>query len=603
MGKILSVDLTFHDLKEEPLPDEQILRLWVGGQGLAQYLLWKEQPKGIHVFDPESRIIVMTGPLTGTGLTPGGTDATIASVNPEDGRTFNHAHSHGYWGPRLKFSGYDGIVIKGASEKPIMLWLHDGKAEILDAGKYWGKGTFESEDQIKNDLGYPDASATTIGPAGENVIPYSMVCNDKNHNFAHGAGAIWGSKKLKAIAVYGKQAPPIADEERLTEVGSRWREKTQAIEWLAKYRQRYGIIRSKFGIVNKNWKSSIFDDFDKGWDREDIVRRGCFECVRKCPYDVVIAEGKHKGMVAHLNPGGEGLEGAASVLGVGGEDVRYLTHLSNQLGLQAQSFGNTLAIAFEAYENGFLTEKDTDGVPLVWGNVDSVEKMMRKVVERDGWLAKAIAGGPKECAKAIGHNAHQYMVYVRSGLSPNMHEYRGNFGAMLGQAVGGGTGWYGSGFDGYGTEPDIGYPEPTDPLTVEGKPMEIKMHNQTRQFYNAAGVCWFGIAREKPGSLTDVVESLQAATGWKDFTVEEALTVGERLTTHMRLLDMERGLTPEVDLDLGPRFMEPKPDGDRKGSWVKPNLEKMVRDYYELMGWDRITGRPLPTTLDRLSIM
>jgi len=602
MGRLLRVDLSSGEYRVDSLPDEKVLRLWLGGQGLGQYLLWKELPKDVSVFDPESLIVIMTGPLTGTGLTPGGTDATIVTLNPEDGRSLNNAHSHGYWGPRLKFSGYDGLIIKGEARKPVYIWLNDLGVEIRDAEKYWGLGTFETEESIKRDVGYDDASVAAIGPAGERLVPYSMVVNDKNHNFAHGAGAIWGAKRLKAIAVRGRQIPQLANEGKLSDVGSRWREKTASIEWLAKYRQKYQIIRSKFGIVYRNWQSSVFNEFDKGWDQEEIIRKGCFECVRKCPYDAIVASGRFKGLVAHLNPGGEGLEGAASVLGVGGEEVRYLTHLANDLGLQAQSFGNALAVAFEAYEKGLISEEDTGGVALRWGDVDAVEKMMMKVIRGEGRLAQAIRKGSKAVATEVGGRAVEFAVYVRGGLSPNMHEYRGNFAAMLGQVVGGGTGWYGSGFDGYGTEPDVGYPQQTDPLTPSGKAQEIRVHNQTRQFYNSAGTCWFGIARDKRGSLTDVVESIQATTGWDDFTVEEALTVGERVTTHIRLFDSERGLDRSTDMDIGPRFLEPKPDGDRQGGFVKAHLEQMLTEYYTIMGWDPTTGVPLKATLDRLMI-
>ena len=178
MGKILRVDLTSGALKDENLPEEPILRKFIGGQALASYILLKELPLDATPFAPENRVVMMTGPLTGNGFTPGGTKMTAVYLSPLTNNTLGRGATSGYWGTYLKAAGYDGIIVQGASAKPVYLYIKDGKPELRDAAQLWGLGTRETEDRLREIVGERDSRVLCIGPAGENLNRAAMLAND-----------------------------------------------------------------------------------------------------------------------------------------------------------------------------------------------------------------------------------------------------------------------------------------------------------------------------------------------------------------------------------------------------------------------------------------
>src|ERR687892_1817557 len=215
MGKILRVDLTTGTLRDEYLPEEPVLRKFIGGQALASYILLKELPLYATPFGPENIVVMMTGPLTGNGFTPGGTKMTAVYLSPLTGNTLGRGATSGYWGTYLKAAGYDGIILNGASPTPVYLYVHDGRAELRDASKVWGLGTRDTEDRLRELVANRDAKVLCIGPAGENLNRAAMLANDYNHFAAHSGGAVFGSKKLKAIVVHGTQRPTYREKEKL----------------------------------------------------------------------------------------------------------------------------------------------------------------------------------------------------------------------------------------------------------------------------------------------------------------------------------------------------------------------------------------------------
>ena len=220
MGKILEVDLSTGKITESELPPEDILRKYLGGFGLGLWMLYQKCPPGVAALDAENPMILLNGPLVNTHA-PAPNNLTMTFKNPSTGFTAGRSHTHGFFGPNLRWAGYDGLIITGKSEKPVYLWINEGKTEIRDAAKIWGKDTHETEDLVKEEIGQPRASVATIGPAGENLCAGALIENDKNHSMAHGStGTLMGSKKLKAIAVYGKRKPiPIADKAKEEEIG------------------------------------------------------------------------------------------------------------------------------------------------------------------------------------------------------------------------------------------------------------------------------------------------------------------------------------------------------------------------------------------------
>lgn len=600
MGKILRVNLTTGKITTENLPEEPVLRKWLGGKGLGQLILQRELPDGASPLSPENPLIFMTGPMVGTGLTPGATKYFVITLNYATGFTVGMARASGNWGPLLKFAGFDGIIVNGAAKKPVYLWVNEGRAEIRDASKVWGKDTHETEDLVKKDVGQMGASVLTIGPAGENLASFALIENDYNHTAAHsGVGAVMGSKKLKAIGVFGSKMVPVRDEGKLTEAGNRWRSKLRP--YTKEQRYLAGTAQT-FGPVAKNWTTTVIPDINKDFNTQEITHRPCYGCMRNCPHDAKITTGRYAGHVATMGPGGENLQGAAFVFGIGGNAVRYLTDVYDRIGVEASGMGNAMALAIECYQKGLLTKADTDGLELRWEDPDLIEKLAWKVARREGWLGRSIGLGAKRLAELIGGDAPKFAVHVK-GAAPRMHNWRPFAARMLGLALCAGNGTFGSGFDMRSASADLGYPNATQRDTPRGKAEEVFIHTKQRFFLESAGICYFGISENAKGQHQDMVDALAAITGWNDLTLEEVLTIGERVLQVERIFNVQHGLTPEDDyMNVGPRFIESIQDGIGKGWTIAPYLRGLVFDFYRLAGWDETTGKPYRDTLQRLGI-
>lgn len=219
-GKVLRVDLTEGSIAAQELPSEAVLRSYIGCLGLGLKILYHELPPGYDAIDPETPLIFTTGPLTGTRI-PCSNNTTLVTKHPDTNYTLCRSHTHGFFGPNLKFAGWDGIIITGQSERPVYLWICNDEVKIRDADGIWGRDTHETEDLVKKDVGQPKASVAGIGPAGENLCAGAIIANDKNHLMSHG-GKVMGSKKLKAIAAFGDSRVSIFDEQRHDEAQKRW---------------------------------------------------------------------------------------------------------------------------------------------------------------------------------------------------------------------------------------------------------------------------------------------------------------------------------------------------------------------------------------------
>ncbi len=212
MGKILRVDMTTGKLTDLNLPEEPQLRKYWGGQLFAEYVLLNELSLDIDPYDAQNVIVGMTGPITGTGFTPGGTKMCFVYLSPATRHTLGRGATSGYFGTSLKAAGYDGVIVTGAALSPKYLYIGEDKVELRDASKVWGKGIRDTEDMLRKESGHQDARVGCIGPAGENLIRAAMLVNDYNHTAAHGLGAVMGSKKLKAFVAWGTKRPPVHDK-------------------------------------------------------------------------------------------------------------------------------------------------------------------------------------------------------------------------------------------------------------------------------------------------------------------------------------------------------------------------------------------------------
>ena len=600
MGKILRVDLTSGSMKDENLPEEPVLRKFIGGQALASYLLLRELPLDATPYGPESKMVMMTGPLTGTGLTPGGTKVCAVFLSPMTKYSLGRGAASGYWAAYLKQAGYDGIILEGAGDQPKYLLINDGKPELRDASRFWGKGSRDTEDLLRADVGIKDARVMGIGPAGEHLVNAAMLCNDYNHSASHSGGAIFGSKKLKAIVVYGTKRPPLHDKAALIEAGLRWRKTLQQYS----VADRYGVGHARHldALPNNNMQSSLIADHNRGFDQNRITQRPCFQCARLCPWDVEVGEGEFKGQIGHFNAGAEWLDTFWN-LGVKGNATLYLAERINDLGIECGHFAFGAGVLFEAYEKGLLKAEDCDGLRFEWGNVEAIDKLLEMSARREGKWGNLIADGPLEVAEAIGGNAVQWVVHTKRGV-PAMHDWRPHFSNMLREIVASG-GMKPQGGGAANPPPDLKYREKWGPLDrddPEGWPQSNVIAEQYRQFVGLMGGCWFAQMHLKPDGLNSVIDSFNATTGW-NFTLDEAMVAGHRSAILQSIFGTQRGWVAEHDWQqVGQRFLDPVPDGKYKGFTIAKWLPEMVRGYYQLSGRHEKTGRPFMNTLTQLGL-
>ncbi|MBI2864704.1 MAG: hypothetical protein HYX94_09115 [Chloroflexi bacterium] len=592
MGKVLRVDLSSGKISEQPLPAESVLRQFIGGWGLGLKLLYDRLPLGLSATDPRNPLIFMNGPLVGTG-SPMSNNNTLATLNASTGYTAGRAHSHGFWGPNLKFAGYDGLIIEGASETPVYLWIHDGKAEVREANPFWGQDTHESEDLIRQAVGESKASVAAIGPAGESVCSMALIENDKNHSFSHsGVGAIMGSKKLKAIAVHGTGKPVIADEGRFREIRQEWVALVRTNRRDLKdgvYARNYVDFLTRWagGVITRNWQSNCHPEYAAGMSsRQGFKPRPCYACPAACSYDVEILEGPHKGHVATLSGGLEAFEALGSNLGIAEEWASfYLPDIADRLGFEGGGIGAVLGLAFECYEKGLLTKEDTDGLELRWGDAEAVEKLMRKIAAKEG-IGRVLAEGAGRAAEIIGGGAPEMAIHIKNSCL-NLHNWKSGFwGTMFGQIIGGGSGWQ-----------DL-YVRP--PLRTHKGMAGVTAEASIRKYWmDSAGTCYFSFGG--PEGFSASIRAVAAVTGW-DLTEEEVRLFGERVLALERVFNARRGLTPEDDFVVPKRVIEAPKDGPAKGLSMEPYLKGMAREYYRHLGWDEKTGKPLRGTLERLGL-
>jgi aldehyde:ferredoxin oxidoreductase len=602
MGKILRVDLTAGHCDDLNLPEEPLLRKLWGGQALANYILLHELPLDARPLGPENVIVMMTGPITGTGLTPGGTKMTAVYQSPATGYTLGRGATSGFFGVAMKTAGYDGIVITGVADRPTYLYLDDGRVELRDASAVWGKGTRETEDLLRQAVGHPDARVACIGPAGENLIHAAMLVNDRNHVAAHGLGAVMGSKKLKAIVARGTKRPPIRDKARLIDAGLRWRGTLNPST--VEERQHKMGHGASWGALNKhNWRVTVIEgDEIHGFETNRITQRPCFQCGRLCPWDAELGDGAHKGVVGHFNAGGEWLDTFFN-LDIKGNDVLYLTERINDLGIECSHFADGAGLAFEAWEKGLLGPDRTDGLELVWGDAVAAEQLLERAARREGWLGNLLADGPKELAEALGGDAPKWAVHTKGG-TPAQHEWRPMIGNMLRELVASG-GMKPQGGGSQKPPPDLAYREnwgPLDPRQPTGWAWSHLLSEQYRQSSGLMGACWFAMNPQAPDGYKSMVDALNATTGW-DVSLDEALDAGHRSILLQSIFGTQRGWQAKDDwTDVGPRFLEPIPDGKYQGFTIAEFLPELIQEYYQLSGRHDTTGRPLRATLERLGL-
>ncbi len=606
-GRILRVDLTTGRISKE-LFDPQLLRKYVGGTGLGTKLLYDEVPPGVGPFDPANRLIFASGPLGGTRAPGSGTYAVVTKGPLTNLMTATHAN--GFWGARLRFAGFDAIIIQGASPEWVYLWVHDGEAELRPAKHLLGLDTWDTDDRVKAEVGEERASVACIGPSGENLVKIAGVCSDKGHVAStNGPGAVMGSKKLKAIAVFGPKAAQgmeVWDPDRVDKLSREDWLDSAAQSPLGSMVKTVGTIGGFSGAAMggflpvKNLTTNLFPEhtqIDGSYIKEHFEqrKRPCWACSWAHCHMIKVTEGPYAGFEGE-EPEYEGLASWSSQVGIteAGTAIK-INNVNDRLGMDTKEAGFVVGLAIECYEKEVIGPKETDGLELRWGNAEAVIKLLDNIAHRRGF-GDVLAEGTKRAADRIGGDALNFAVYTKQGIAPHTIDIRGMWGGLISMALSDMGSAQGMPPD-YGPDPDIGYPTGIPPFSAGELGRGLAKGAPRRQFEDTLGVCMFLLGAR----LAIITDTLSAGTGW-NFTPQEALEVGERITTLQRSFNIRHGLTPEKDDTISPRLAEAPVDGPVQGKTIAPVFPQIRRDYYREMGWDEVTSKPLPDTLKRLGL-
>ncbi len=610
--KLLRVDLGEQKITEEEI-DESTARKFLGGTGIGAMVLWNEVPAGVEWSDEANRLIIASGPLGGTSIGGSGTVSVVTKGPLSNGA--GACQANGFFGAFIRFLGYDGLILQGKAKDWQYLYLHDGKAELRDASHLVGKDTWETTDSLKQELGVTERTmaVASIGPAGENLVKFASIFFDKGHTASHnGNGAVMGSKKLKAIAVARSQSrPPVKNRETLSGIAEQLHQNIlNTPGWRGTY--EYGTLNAVHdrtlagdGIVPvKNYSTNIYDIKPEDLERfygpyirshYDPEPCPCWACRMHHCHMITLSEGPYKGYYGE-EPEYECFATFGPV--IGNTDATGAIYLSNELdrlGMDVNETGWVMGLAIECYEKGVITRDDTNGIELTWGNVAAVDQMMRKVATREGF-GDILAEGAMRAAQRIGGDAPRFAVHTMKGNTPRGHDHRNRWAMLFDTCVS-----QMSSDEGYtvARPSDFGWdikPSLGTNFDAEDTLKWNILCKGGHQFEDCLGTCRFTTRTD----VKALAEALSAVTGW-DFSKEEAMQVGRRVVTLLRAFNMRHGHTAEMDAP-SPRYAEIPKDGPSKGKDIKATWDDMRRRYYEAMGWDGKTGKPLAGTLKQLGL-
>jgi aldehyde:ferredoxin oxidoreductase len=601
MGKVLRVDLTSGSIKEETLETE-LVDMYLGGSGFGAEYLYREVPPGTSWDDPENRIIMASGPLGGTLLSGAGTFSLITKGSMTNLAVTTQAN--GFWGAYLKFAGYDALIIQGKSPRFVYLKIGDGKAELRDASGLLGKDTWEIEDAVREDLGVTEKlSVFGIGPAGENLVRFAVVAGDKGHVASkNGCGCVMGAKRLKAIAILRcKTSVPVFDKKHLTERSKALDKAAQEAGGGRLYKWGTGGVFSAHAqagsLPTKNYSSSVFPEhqcMNGQYIRTHFEYRSvpCWACRLKHLKHMKVTEGPYAGYEGE-EPEYECMAAWGPL--IGNTDPGAMVMLSNEndrLGLDVNEAGWTIAWAMECYEKGLLARDDLDGLDMRWGNVEAVRSMLEKISRREG-IGDLLAEGVKRASETVGGEAAKMGVYVQKGATPRGHDHRAIWTELL-ETCTSATGTLQSGSRLF-PPPKFGHPPVTNPFS----PWEVAAANAVVDgyivFLDSLGICRF-VAIDPDLN----VACLNAVTG-RDYTVADTLKIGRRIVNQLRVFNFRHGLDPSLEIPSF-RYGSTPADGPAQGKTLEPYFQWMKSFYFELVGWDPATGKPLPHTLKSLGL-
>ena len=622
--KIAYIDLTTGDVEITPIPIEW-RKKYLGGRGLDAYLLYKHVPKGCDPLGPDNVALISAGLLVGT-LASASARTHVMAKSPLT-NLLGSANMGGFFGPEMRWAGFDHLVIKGRADKPVYLYIHDGEIEIRDAANVWGAGVYDTQDIIRKELGDEETQTLCIGPGGENLVRYANVMTGrKNAAGRTGMGAVLGSKNLKAIACRGTMDIEIKHPEKALEYNKEIIDQVISTK-VSQIMQRWGTnfiygVTNTTGLVRtRNFQYNQLPNSEdiecENLDNYSFGMDGCFGCQVHCRHRYTIKEGPYAGTYAqgpeYTSQGAFGTEvGCRSM-----NTILVGNHLVNDYGLDTLEVGSMIGWAMELYEKGILTDEDTDGLKLDWGDDEAVLEMVKKIAFREG-LGDILAEGPRGAAEKIGKDCEKYLIHVK-GMS-NLHsDERPTPALALNIAVSS------RGSDHLRGRPAIDLynlpmkvldrvyrnPDGYDgPLTnnyseYEGKPRMVLWQELNYMAVDCLGVCKYHTIFLSPNHPTfgEFEKLIYLNTGLEISTLD-LWNIADRCYTIERLFNIREGMTRKDDWLHDRYFDEPTKLGlpvARGKSIDRKKFTAMLDEYYQLHQWNE-DGVPTPELLEKLEI-
>lgn len=588
-GRILKVDLSKKELYTEVI-NKDLYKEFFGGSALAAVLWLNEANLHIEPLSPENPLIFMTGLLTGTPVYTA-CKASVCAKSPLTG-LWSESTIGGFWPKELKWAGYDGIIIKGCSKTPVLLYIESGGAEIIPADDIWGKDTFKTTEIIKERINDDKAEVIAIGPAGENLVRFASIIAGGHEARAAGRtgmGAVMGAKKLKAIAVRGKNKPSLHDFKALQELLKEIRQNIVTFaEGLQKFGTAGGVQSSEAtgDLPIKNWQLGSWPEgaakvCGQAMAKEIVKRHsGCFSCPIRCSKIVQLRKGPYADTLSH-GPEYETIAGFGSMLLVDDMDwVATCNDLCNRYGLDTMSTSHVIAMAMEAKEKGVAF--NNEDLPS-WGDGEAISKLIKNIANRQG-VGEILGEGGKRIIEIIGKEVSEYLVECK-GLEMAYHDPRAFTSSALGYATANRGACHlealpyyveGGAFKGQNLGFDIAF----EPHGSEKKAeLVVRMQNYL-SLYNALGLCKFLLrAQMDPKMLRKLI---WLVAGYET-DAEALLKTGERFFNYRRVMNNALGISRKDDI-LSPRVLiSPRKTGG--AAYSLPHLGRMLNEYYDLRGW------------------
>jgi aldehyde:ferredoxin oxidoreductase len=620
--RILHVNLTTGQLAVET-PPESFYRKYLGGSAMGMYYILRDLKPGADPLGPDNVLTLMLSVTTGAPIS-GQSRMTANAKSPlVDG--IGDSQCGGFFPAEMKFAGFDGIVVKGKSEKPVYLWLNDGKAELRDASHLWGKTTSEVDDLLKKELGDDKIEIAQCGPSGEKLSRLAAIINMANR--AHGRtglGAVMGSKNLKAVVVRGKSKKlPTSNAKAINELakaGASGLESNADVLGLKLHGTASVLsFQNSIGTLpTYNYNAGQFEGFEpiSGEVMTETIlkeRDTCYACTVNCKR---VVETEFMGKPVERRHGGpeyETLSTFGSYCGVSDlHAVSYANKVCNEYGLDTIGAGATVAWAMECYENGVLTEAEV-GFPLKFGDAEAMVKATDMMAKREGF-GDVLAEGSRKAADRLG-KGHDFLITVKGAEAPaHMPQAKRSLGLIY--AV------HPFGADHQSSEHDpmiedgaadlylgrlkmLGFDSTQKQFSLGEDKVRFAM--KTQHFYSfldSADLCQFvwGPAWTLYGPQ-ETVDFVNAVTGWGDFALDELMAAGERRLNMLRVFNAREGIDRKAD-KLPKKFYKAlQGEGPTAGvALTEDEMNKAQDAYYEMSGWDNATGNPTEATLGRLGL-